>query len=140
MTMMQNGKQKWKNTTLKSLEARLRSLGKVKVPETLKVKLFATIPDPLPQPVLTHEHKWRFRVRSFSATAAAAVLIFAFMFMVNHALSTPTQALLTELDDVSLCYRGAQPYSMYDHNDGAFAKIMPRRLQRLIINPNELGY
>ena len=139
--MMQNGKQKWKNTTLKSLGARLRSLDKVKVPETLKVKLFATIPAPPSQPVLTHEHKWRFRVRSFSATAAAAVLIFAFMFMVNHALSTPTQALLTEIDDVSLWKTGwTQPYSLYDHNDGAFAKILPRRLQRLIINPNELRY
>ncbi len=139
--MMQNGKQKWKNTTLKSLEARLRSLGKVKVPETLKVKLFAMIPAPLPQPVLTYEHKWRFRVRTFSATAAAAVLIFAFMFTVNHALSTPTQALLTELDDVSLWKMGwTQPYSLYDHNDGAFTKILPHRLQRLIINPNEPGY
>ncbi len=129
----------WANVTLKSLEERLRRLPPPQAPKTLKARLFATIPDTQPQAAGTHELKWRFRVRNFGATAAAAVLIFAFMFTVNHALSIPPQALLTELEDVSLCYTGLQQHFLYDQNDAPLAVTSLPDLQWLV-NPNELGY
>jgi hypothetical protein len=102
--------------TLRSLEERLRHLPQPQVPKTLKARLFATIPDTQPQIDVAGRSKWRFNIRNFGATAAAAVLIFAFVFTLNHALSIPPQALLTELEDVSLWYTGQQ-YFMYDQND-----------------------
>jgi hypothetical protein len=102
--------------TLRSLEERLRHLPQPQVPKTLKARLFATIPDTQPQISGAGRSKWRFYIRNFGVTTAAAVLIFAFAFTVNHALSTPSQALLTELEDVSLWYTGQQ-YFMYDQND-----------------------
>jgi len=43
--MKQNRKQKWQGLTLKSLEAWLRRLPEVKVPEALKPSLLAAVPD-----------------------------------------------------------------------------------------------
>jgi len=125
--------------TLRSLEERLRHLPQPQVPKTLKARLFATIPDTQPQIAGVGRLKWHFRIRNFGATAAAAVLIFAFMFTVNHALSIPPQALLTELEDVSLCYTGRQQHLLYDQNDAPLALTSLPDMQRLI-NPNEIGY
>jgi hypothetical protein len=124
--------------TLRSLEERLRHLPQPQVPKALKARLFATIPDTQPQIVGAGQIKWHFRIRNFGATAAAAVLIFAFMFTVNRALSIPPQALLTELEDVSLWHTGQQ-YYMYDQNDAPLVVTSLPDMQRFI-NPNEIGY
>jgi len=103
MTMRQNGEQKWEDMTLKSLEAELRRLGEVEVPETLEAKLLAAIPDGKAKVAQEHRVKRHRGAWDFGVTAAAAVLIFGLLFMVSYGLSVPSQALLTEFDDTSLC-------------------------------------
>lgn len=115
--MKENQEQKWKDTTLKSLEAKLRNLPEVEVPETLEAKLLAAIPDREPvaieHSVRQHPGAW-----DFGATAAAVILILALIFTVNYGLSTPSQMLSAQPKDTSLCYTGWEPhYLPLDQNN-----------------------
>lgn len=93
-----------KDITLKSLKAQLRRLPEIEVPEKLKARLFAAIPD-IEAPA-GHRRRilWQPRVSDFGVTAAAIVLIFALMFMLNLGLSVPSRGLLTDVNDTSLVY------------------------------------
>jgi len=104
--------------TLKLLETELHRLRKVKVPEKLKAKLLAAIPDNNTKVTRKHQVKWYQPAWDYGVTAAAAVLIFALMVMVNYGLSVPPQALLMGFDDTSLCYpRWDQNILLYDQNN-----------------------
>ena len=112
MTMTENQEEKWDDMTLESLEAELRSLPEVDVPETLEGKLLAAIPGREPEtlaelPVKRHPRLW-----DFGVTAAAAILILALMLTVNYGLSTPSQALSSQLKDTSLCYTMWERYGL----------------------------
>jgi hypothetical protein len=64
--MTQKRKKKSKRITLKSLAANLRSLPEVEVPESLKTKLLAAIPDTQAKPAPAHQFRrypaWDFGV------------------------------------------------------------------------------
>ncbi|MHC5060612.1 MAG: hypothetical protein ACYTFK_05965 [Planctomycetota bacterium] len=137
--MMRNKKSNWAKITLRSLEEQLHQLPQPQTPETLKARLFATIPEHPPQMNPAQQLKWRFQIRKFAATAAAAVLIFAFMFSVNHVLSVPPNGLLTELEDISLNYIAQQQYFLYDQSDAPLAVTLLPDMQKMI-NPNDIGY
>jgi hypothetical protein len=47
--MTENKEQDWENITLKSLEAKLQSLSELQVPQSLRAKLFASIPERQPR-------------------------------------------------------------------------------------------
>jgi len=125
--MTQNHKEKCKGVTLKSLETRLRNLAEVEVPETLRAKLFATIPDSQAKVTPEYRVRWRLGAWVFGA-AAAAVLILALVVTQNYNPSMPSQALITDPKDISLCYVPA------DRNNARYG------LQQLTISQNEPGY
>ncbi len=114
--MTENEEKRWKHITQKSLAARLRRLPEVAVPEALKDKLLAAIPDKGTKVSQGHPGQG-IRAWDYGITAAAAVLIFALMFLVNYGLSTPTKTGIIEFD-TSLCYTGwDQNNFMYDQNN-----------------------
>ncbi len=116
ITMAENQEKRWKHITQKSLAARLRRLPEVTVPEDLKEKLLAAIPDSGAKVPQGHQRQW-YRAWDYGITAAAAVLIFALMFLVNYGLSTPAKMRIIEFD-TSLCYTGwDQNNFMYDQNN-----------------------
>ena len=128
ITMAENQEKRWKHITQKSLAARLRRLPEVAVPEDLKDKLLAAIPDRGPKVSQEHPHQ-RVRAWDFGVTAAAAVLIFALMFLVNYGLSTPTKTGIIEFD-TSLCYAGwDQNNFMYDQNNTSLEKPLQYKLK-----------
>ena len=132
-------KQKRKDMTLKSLEARLHCLSQVEVPKTLKDRLFAAIPDREQRAALQSQIHYRRRAWSFGA--AAAVLIFALMVLINYGLSVPSQMLLTELNDTSLCStRWDHSNFLYDQNNACIEKPLSFDLRWPVINQNEPGY
>ena len=95
---------KWEDMTSKPLKARLRRLPEIEVPEKLKARLFAAVPN-IEAPAEHRRHiLWQPRISDFGVTAAAIVLIFALMFMLNLGLSIPSRALLTDINDTSLVY------------------------------------
>jgi len=114
MTMADNQKHNWQNVTLKSLGRQLRRLRQVQVPQTLKAKLLAAIPDRPAKAAPYHHVQWRPQAWDFGVTAAAAVLIFALICTVNYGLSVPSQVLLTKINDTSLCYPGPDLNSFLD--------------------------
>jgi hypothetical protein len=114
--MKENQEQKWKDTTLKSLEAKLRNLPEVEVPETLEVKLLAAIPDREPV-AIEHSLRQHPGAWDFGVTAAAVILILALMLTVNYGLSTPSQTLSAQPKDTSLCHTGwERQYFLGDQN------------------------
>lgn len=118
ITMKGNQEQKRKDTTLKSLEAELRNLPEVEVPETLEARLLAAIPDRGPKASVEQRAKRHPGLWDFGVTTAAAILILALMLTVNYGLSTPSQTLLTKFKDTSLCYtRWEQNSLLYDQNN-----------------------
>jgi hypothetical protein len=104
--MTENQEEKWDDMTLESLEAELRSLPEVDVPETLEGKLLAAIPDRQPAAAAEHRAERHPGLWDFGVTAAAAVLILALMLTVNYGLSEPSQTLSTQLTDMSLLHTG----------------------------------
>jgi hypothetical protein len=126
--MAENPTKRWKHITQKSLAARLRRLPEVTVPEDLKDKLLAAIPDRGPNVSQGHPRQG-IRAWDFGVTAAAAVLIFALMFLVNYGLSTPTKTGIIEFD-TSLCYAGwDQNNFMYDQNNTSLEKPLQYKLK-----------
>jgi hypothetical protein len=139
--MTKNQEQNQKDTTLKSLESRLRSLPEVEAPETLEAKLVAAIPDAKAGVTQERQLQWHPRAWDFGVTAAATVLIFALMFMVNYGLSVPSQMSLTDLSDTSLvCPRWDQNNFFDDQNSACVEKSLPRELKWPMIKQNESGY
>ena len=136
--MTHNQKPKSEDMTLKSLAERLRRLPQVQPSETLEQKLLAVIPDSTTDLTQAHQLRWWPGAWNFGAIAAAVVLITALMFMVNYGLATPSQKLLTELDDTSLCYTGWDQNSLlYDQSSASTEKTSLLDSQWPMINQGE---
>ena len=116
MTMTENQEQKWENMTLKSLEAKLRLLREVEVPQTLEAKIFAKIPDSNVRITQDHQVQRWYRVLGFGI-AAAAVLIFASVIVSNYGSSVSSPTLITDLNN-----RPAR-YVLTDQNTPLIADI-----------------
>lgn len=114
--MTQKREKKSKRITLKSLAAQLRRLPEVEVPETLKPRLLAAIPDTHAKSAPAHQFQ-RYPAWDFGVTAAAAVLIFALMFLVNYGLSTPSKTGIMEFDTSLCCTTWHQNNFLYDQNN-----------------------
>ncbi|MHC4619235.1 MAG: hypothetical protein ACYTEQ_15935 [Planctomycetota bacterium] len=114
--MKPNRERKWKKLKPKSLEEKLRRLPDVDVPQRLKARLLAAIPVGKDTPSREVQFRWFPRAWDFGVTAAAAVMIIASLLLVNYGLSVPSQTLLTEFDDTSLCY------PRWDQNDFLFGQ------------------
>jgi hypothetical protein len=100
--MKRNQEQEWDGLASKSLEAQLRHLRQVDVPETLEAKLLAALPTEGAETFVEYRAKPNLRLWDFWVTAAAAILILALMLTANYGLSTPSQMLSTRLKDASL--------------------------------------
>ncbi len=126
--MTQKRKKKSKRITLKSLAAHLRRLPEVEVPETLKPRLLAAIPDTHAIPATAHQFRW-YRAWDFGVTAAATVLIFALMFLLNYGLSAHSQTSIIEFD-TSLCLTTWNKNNfLYDQNNTYLEKYVPYQLK-----------
>ena len=124
--MTHNQKPKPEEMTLKSLEERLRRLPQVQPSESLESKLLAAIGDGRAEFTEEHHLRWWPGAWNFGAAATAAILILALMLVVNYGLATPSQMLLTELNDTSLCYTGwDQNNFLYDQNSAFTEKTSP---------------
>jgi hypothetical protein len=110
--MAGNREQKWEDITLKSLEKRLRCLPEVEIPETLKAKLFASIPPGQPKNARELHMQWRSGAWAFGA-AVAAVVILALIFMPNYGASVPSKRLIADLNDRTICYALADQNSVF---------------------------
>jgi len=101
IAMEKSHKQKWENMNLKSLEGKLRSLGRIKAPEALKSALLAAIPHRVATESRYYRHRpWQ--VRNFGAAAAAAAVILALMLVINQGLSISPRMFEAMIDDTSL--------------------------------------
>jgi hypothetical protein len=114
--MTQKREKKSKRITLKSLAAHLRRLPEVEVPDTLKPKLLAAIPDTQAKPATVHQFRG-YPAWDFGVTAAAAVLIFALMSLVNYGLSTPSKTGIIEFDTSLRSTTLKQNNFLYDQNN-----------------------
>jgi hypothetical protein len=112
VTMTANQEQKWEDMTLKSLEKRLRSLPEVKIPETLKTKLFASIPPGQPKTAREFHMQWWSGAWTFGA-AVAAVVILVLIFMPNYGASVPSKRLIADLNDRTICYALADQNNVF---------------------------
>ena len=136
--MTHNQKPKPEEMTLKSLEERLRRLPQVQPSESLESKLLAAIGEGRAEFTEDHDLRWWPGAWNFGAAATAAILILALMLVVNYGLATPSQMLLTELNDTSLCYTGwDQNNLLYDQNSVFTEKTSPSDSQWPMINQNE---
>jgi hypothetical protein len=96
--MTTDREQEWQDWTLKSLEAELRRLGEVEVPQTLEVKILASVPDGgAGSPQCHRGRRWP-RVCGIGI-ATAAVLILALIFVSNYGPFVSSQTLITDLND-----------------------------------------
>ena len=93
---------KWRNITPKSLEAELCSLPQIRIPEALKVKLMAGIPDR--QAELIREHRIRWWPGVWGGVAAAAVLILALILMPSFGPSVSSKVSIADLNDKATRY------------------------------------
>lgn len=114
--MKQKREKKSKRITLKSLAAHLRRLPEVEIPETLKPKLLAAIPDTQPKHAPMHQFRW-YHAGDFGVTAAAVVLIFALIFLINYGLYTPARTEIIEFDTALRCTTWNQNNFLYDQNN-----------------------
>jgi len=107
--MTTNQEQKRQDLTLKSLEADLRRLPEVQIPETLQAKILASVPDgKAGGPQGNWVRRWP-RVCGIGI-ATAAVLILGLVFMANYALFMSSQPPVTDLND------GPTRYVLSDQN------------------------
>jgi len=116
ITMTQKREKKSKRITLKSLAAHLRRLPEVEIPETLKPRLLAAIPDMQPKPAPVHQFRW-YHVGDFGMTAAAVVFIFVLIFLINYGLYTPSRIEIIEFDTSLRCTTWDQNNFLYDQNN-----------------------
>jgi hypothetical protein len=96
--MKDNQKRMWEDLTLKSLEAKLRSLPEPKIPETLEDRLHATVPQKPVEMIREHPVRRWFKAYGFWATAAA-VLILGLVLTSNQSPSTPSHRFVADLND-----------------------------------------
>ncbi|KPK43798.1 MAG: hypothetical protein AMJ65_04805 [Phycisphaerae bacterium SG8_4] len=107
--MKENHKQTWEDMTLKSLEAKLRSLPEPGIPEMLEAKLHATIPESPTETI--RENPFRRWLKAYGLWAtAAAVVILAFVLAVNHGQPSPSHRFVADIND------GASRYVPADQN------------------------
>ena len=85
--------------TLKSLEAKLRSLPEPKIPETLEAKLHATIPQKPIEIIRDHPIRRRLQAYGLWTTAAAAVLVLAWVLASDYAPPASSQRFVMDLND-----------------------------------------
>jgi hypothetical protein len=98
ITMTTNREQEWQDLTLESLEAELRSLGEVEVPQTLEAKILAKVPDS--KVGSPHDHRsWRWPRVWGIGIATAAVLILALIFMSNYGPFVSSPMLIRDFND-----------------------------------------
>ncbi|MBL7153439.1 MAG: hypothetical protein ISS79_06955 [Phycisphaerae bacterium] len=96
--MKKNRKQKYKNGTLKSLEAGLRNLPKLTVPASLRTKLFKTIPGT----AYSSPPAWRgASLRKTWVPAAAVIFVCLLAFVLNYGSSISPEGLITEVNVAS---------------------------------------
>lgn len=98
ITMTNNQEQKGQDLTLKSLEAKLRCLGDVEVPQTLEAKILARVPDSKAGSPQDHGSWRRSRVWGIGI-ATAAVLILALIFMSNYGPFVSSHTLIKDFND-----------------------------------------
>lgn len=96
--MKDNHKRMWEELTLKSLEAKLRSLPEPKIPETLEARLHTTIPQKPMEIIRDHSVRRRLQAYGLWATAAA-VLILAWVLASNSGPPAPSQRFVADLND-----------------------------------------
>lgn len=131
ITVAENQEHKW--ATLKSLEAHLRRLAEIEVPETLKAKLFAAIPDEQPKAGPKHCVRWWPGAWGFGATAAA-ILVLALILVTNYGTSGPSRKLIADINDKP------SYYTLADQNNTSVGDGEPCGLQRPIVNLNEPAF
>ena len=129
----------WKNITAKALEAKLRTLAKPPIPQTLQRRLLAAIPCDGPKPLSSWQAGWHQIVRDFGATAAAAVLIFTLMILINYGLSPiSSSSLFAGIEDMSLFRTDLQQSSfLCDQDNACVIKSVESELKWPTINHNE---
>ncbi len=134
--MTENKEQDWENITLKSLEAKLQSLSELQVPQSLRAKLFASIPERQPRVAPTHPVQWRLGAWGFGA-AAVVVLILALIFLPNYGPSVPPKTLIIDLNDKTIDLNDKPAdlndsfthYIMTDQNNACAMDVRLRRLR-----------
>ena len=131
IAMVENQEHKW--ATLKSLEAHLRRLAEIEVPETLKAKLFAAIPDEKSKAGSKHCGRWWPGAWGFGATAAA-ILVLVLIFVTNYGTSGPSRNLIADINDKPAYY------TLADQNNTSVGDGEPCGLQRSIANQNEPAF
>ena len=126
--MIQNWKDKSQNITLKSLQAQLRNLPELKLPEQLKEKLFAAIPEN--KTTVSDKQDAKRWSLTLGLGAAAAVFIMALIFLSNYGPKNPS-IILAELNDTSSCFVFA------DNNSSRAEANKPSQLLWQTIGQNE---
>ncbi|UCF15055.1 MAG: hypothetical protein JSW59_16725 [Phycisphaerales bacterium] len=96
--MKEDNKKTWENITLKSLEARLRSLPEPGIPATLEARLHATIPERPTETIRVHLLRRWIKACALSATAAAVVIL-AIVLAANHGPPSPSHRSVADLND-----------------------------------------
>ena len=96
--MKENQDFKWDDITMKSLEAKLRSIPKPDVPVTLKEKLLATIPKKQVKTFSVFPIRPGFGFWSFGATAAVISILIVAIFL-NFNLSVPSHKVVADIND-----------------------------------------
>ena len=86
--------------TSKSLKEKLRSIPKLKVPVTLRAKLFDTIPQKRTKKSSDCNLKHRFGILSFPASAAAAMILL-FIIVLSYSPSTPSYNSDIDFNNIS---------------------------------------
>lgn len=96
--MTENQEHEWENVTLRSLEAKLRSLPDPEIPQSLKAKLFAATP--AGQPGVTPKLQARQWLGAWGfGVTVTAVLILALIIASNQGPSVPTHPLVADIND-----------------------------------------
>ena len=129
--MTQNQRQNGEDMTLESLEAQLRRLPEVEVPEALEARLLAAIPHGVSH--LRQQSRLGWWPGALGIGAAAAFLILVFVFVANYAPSTGSGPAIIEPNDRSR-------YFLADQNSEHIGNAEPCGLQGSIVSQNEPPY
>ena len=121
--MIQNQEQNWENMTIKSLEARLRSLPDIDIPEGLCTKLLTSIPSKNEGLGVAPKRQfcWHRRFWRVGITVAAVIVLALVLVSVYEPASVPentvtSQRFMAGLNDVCCCART-------DQNNASFEDI-----------------
>jgi hypothetical protein len=103
MTMSKNQGNKWENLTLDLLETRLRHLPTADVPESLKARLFATIPDSKKGGTREYRVQWWPRIWRVGAAAAAVFAVVLILTSDYRSFMSP-RSFITNLREKPVRY------------------------------------